>query len=283
MAYLGTWESTVAYVTGDQVSWEGRAYAANASTTGDEPPHTKWTLESLYLSPDDLREPSPRYPGVSVPAGVSDVTLYGFITDASSLLDRLTGDHFLPTSGVMLVDGPPTDGFGRTRKILLVPRRLRTVTEVATVGTDGTTADVVDPSNYRIHSSLTDPATTDTPVFLGAKGYDGIEFLFGPSRPGVTYPTDTWTLYYGGSFPSHARAVKVTGTFDWLNTPEPMKKATALLVKDWANTPNIPAKTARYNTGRAQVEMTLEGTTGIPEVDRIVTNYTRAPSVLTSV
>jgi hypothetical protein len=236
---------------------------------------------AAYLEVSDLRTPDERYPSLHVKeTEVSDAVLATMILDASALLDRLTGDHFLPTTGSIVVDGPKVDGFGRSRRILFLPRRVRAVSDVSILATDGTTTSALDVTAYRVHSSLISPSTTDTPVMFADHAYDGIELLYGPSTDSLTLP-GTWASW--GALPSYPRAVVVTGQFDWAAAPEPIKQATAWLVLDWCRQRQAPARTQSYSSGRASFEINREGLTGIDQVDRVIAMYKRAAMALSGV
>lgn len=221
----------------------------------------------MYVTVNEMRSGTERYPSLVATEAVTDDVLTEFITDASNLLDEATGDHFLPTTGTIVVDGPVLDGFGRRGRLVLLPRRVRSVSAVSSIDPDGTTLEAYDADSYRVHSSLIDPATSDTPTFFGSKGFDGIEFLYPRHTDSVTFPGDVW---YGGSFPAYSRAVAVTGTFDWATTPEDVRHATALIVMEWVQARRAPGRTTSMNTGRASLELNAEGFTGIPEVDRVI-------------
>lgn len=281
MNWRGEWDATVTYPIGDSVDYQGRAYTSLTSTLNDIPSTatSDWTPLTSYLVVDDLRTPGERYQKLSVSNNeAGDDVLGQMIVDASELLDRLTGDHFLPTSGTIIVDGPTVDGFNRRGRLLMLPRRVRSVTSVSSVASDGTTLEAYDADAYRVHSSLTDPATTDTPTYFGAKGYDGVEFLSPRSSDSVTFPSG---YYFGGAFPSYSRAVAIAGTFDWAATPEPIKQATAWLVMNWTRSRQTPPRTQSMNSGRVQFQINQDATeTGIEEVDRVVRQYRRASSGL---
>jgi hypothetical protein len=153
---------------------------------------------------------------------------------------------------------------------LVLPQRCTAVTTVKTRDSLGALTTQAS-STYRLHSSL-NSAGSD---LVAPDSEDYIQVI----------PGQYLVLQYGGyGWPVGPQAVQVIGTFGWTVTPPKVKRAIALMVYDQLK-PMAPIlrKVSSYRTSDTQYEYSgvdATGPTGIPDADRIISDYTRPVGVL---
>lgn len=166
------------------------------------------------------------------------------IARQSELLDEWCNDHFEPTTGTHYIDVR-----GRSQR-LYVPRRLRSIDQLATIADDGTVT-VQPPSAYRLRG--------DRPICWVDVVGDGLE--------GVA------SRWY---WPEGTATVRIQGDWDWAETPGPIRRATALLVWDgFAALRADLRRASRWSDSSASYEAARTQPSGIPEVDAIIAQYRR--------
>lgn len=184
----------------------------------------------------------------------SDVQLTDAIVRMGNRFDRFAGDHFEPESLVLELAGSGTDS-------MLLPRRIRTITQIETrlVPTSAYTVQAV--GLYRAVSSL----SADGLQVLG--DVDKLWLL--NQLVGADGSSAVW--------PRGAGRVKITGTFGWAAPPADVKRAVALMV--WDHFIPINADLRRVDRWGLPdgtfYSNTKSEPTGLPEVDDIIEGYRR--------
>lgn len=184
-------------------------------------------------------------------ASTADIT--AAIASFSAQFDSWTNDHFEATASTEFAIDVRDPG-----RNLYLPRRVRSVTQVETIDVDGV-ATVEPATSYRIHSSLNAAGSE-------AKGdLDWVELL-----PGEILNTDS------GGWPWGTGTVQVTGDWDYLVTPDRVKRAVALLVwNHFAPRGDSLHRAQRWQTEQASYDASQTTPSGLPEVDAIIEDIRR--------
>lgn len=234
----------------------------------------------VYLAPADLRTATAKWPGLVLSTTeMGDTRLTTLISEMSALFDRMAGDHYESTASTTYIfDGPPANAFGGGGTFLEFPKRVRVVTSVSIISTDGATSYVMPAANYRVHSSFREPATADAGPYYAGSGYDGLELL-GEGDAALT----GFAKFQGYIlWPSWPRAISVTGDWDWAAVPDLVGQAVAWLCVDSAKaTGGSMLRATSYSSGRAtftESKSDEESSTGLPVVDRALAVYGRKAS-----
>jgi hypothetical protein len=225
-----------------------------------------------YVQASDFRPGSGKWYTHGIPLSEDDAdsnALSDAITAMSEAFDLYTFDHFSPEPG----DGPPEgtitlDVSGSGGPNLTVPKRIRSITDVSLRDREGvlTSQDV---AVYRVTQSLVNGARTEGDL-------DSISVIPGKYLTGTgwwgdsTYPGN-WSYW-----PVGTNSVQLTGTFSWENTPEQVKRAVSLMVYD-AIKPSTDTlhRADRWATPNANFTVATPNPTGLPEVDGIISQFTR--------
>lgn len=202
-----------------------------------------------YLGTADLRGGA-LYPHIAVPTTVTDARLSAMIGAAGRAVDTYCKDHFAPTEGGTITLVPWESSY-----VLPVPRRVRGVASVTVVAPDDTTT-VIPAASYRVHSSFDVAPYVD--VAADADRLVVVERLDAGNAVGA-WPVDPWT-------------VRVVGNFDWADTPEEVKYATALIVKAWTSDDLPPNVESADSATLRFVRPRGDDTTGVIEADRVLTS-----------
>lgn len=176
------------------------------------------------------------------------------IAALSAQFDSWCDDHFEATASTEFT----VDVRDNSRNLYL-PRRVRSVTQVETIDVDGV-ATVEPATSYRVHSSLNAAGSEE----IGK--LDWIELL-----PGERLNTQT------GGWPWGTGTVQVTGNWDYLVTPDRVKRAVALLVwNHFAPRGDSLHRAQRWQTEQASYDASLTTPSGLPEVDAIIEDLRRS-------
>lgn len=211
-----------------------------------------------YITADDMR--GNLYPSITVPTtgsgSISDARLLAMGTAASRRVDAYCNDHFhATTAGTMLLEG-------NNRYTLALPKRVRSVTGVTLIDFEGT-ATSVDADFYRVETSFDN--VTGSNISQSATGTDALL---------LRKPLDVGE--WSGNWPPVPWLVQVVGDFDWAETPEEVKHATAMIVWVWARSEvppdveTIDSATLRYTRPRPGAD-----STGVVGADQLLDGFRR--------
>jgi hypothetical protein len=219
-----------------------------------------------YVVPNDFRTATLAEYCQGLPLTTSDVDdtkLTATIARVSLDFDDLTKDHFESASLTFDLSG---DG----SSMLTLPQRCTAVTTVKTLDFNGvltTQAATV----YRLVSSLNAAGSART-------AEDAEDYL--QVIPGQYLTLVGWSGY---GWPRGPKAVQVAGTFGWTVTPAKVKRAVALMVYDQVKPMAPQLRKATQWSGPDITytnDPTIPGPTGMPDVDRIIRDFTRTAGVL---
>lgn len=235
----------------------------------------------VYIIPDDLRQETLKSYAADIPidrAQAGDAVLTAAIAELSEQFDRWTHDHFEPESAITVYE----DGDGS--RTLKTRKRIRAITEVATLALDGSWQ-VQLASVYRVESSLNASGIHAS----GDPDTDGIEILPAQWLANTYNMAGSWP--WGNVWPLGTQNVRLKGDFSWATTPDRVKRAVAMLT--WARfqygNPDIRRAVAFTNiegsvggSGMgAQSQIAPSEPSGIPIVDEIIADYCRdAPALI---
>lgn len=139
-----------------------------------------------------------------------DLVIAGWIAAATERITRYTSQFFEPTDAAVVADVAP-DG------VVLLPRRVRTVTSVAPVWDGPGDAPALPPSAYRATSSATLGAVDAVRIAL--RGYDDL-----------VVGAESYNGGWQGLFDRYwSQQVTVTGSFGYDEVPAVVTTACALL------------------------------------------------------
>lgn len=210
-----------------------------------------------YVAAADFREGSKKWytaQATLTQEQAPDADLTAAIASISAQFDGWCDDHFEATAATEFT----LDVREHSRRLYL-PKRVRSVTQVETIDEDGV-ATVEAATAYRVHSSLNAAGSEETGKL------DWLEII-----PGERLSTDT------GGWPIGTGTVQVTGNWDYLVTPDRVKRAIALLVwNHFAPRGDSLHRAQRWQTEQASYDASLTTPTGLPEVDAIIEDLRRS-------
>lgn len=216
----------------------------------------KWYTHGLELTDDDADANA-----------LSDA-----IAAQSQAFDLYTADHFSPEPGDFPETTTTIDLTGQGGAHLYVPKRIRGIANVWLRNYLGDLT-LQDPAVYRVTQSLLsgERQEADLDMISIVPGRYLNQTAFSPS----------WDWDYPASYttwPIGVDTVSVEGTFSWATTPEPVKRAVALMVYDTIK-PSAPGihTASEWSTQSARFVLPAPDTnmTGLMEVDRIIGQFTR--------
>lgn len=182
---------------------------------------------------------------------VSNAALTDIIAAASVGVDQFTDDHFEPQTGVTL------DLYVPWYDRLFLPR-IRAITSVATRQADDSFLTVA-ASKYQIVASALGATVADQ---VQIEGRDYLELR----GWGTAYSTTV---------------VRVIGNFAWPVTPVEIKRATALVVWDWARQKSDQLQRSdHWETAGSVFDVTAPNPTRVPEANDILHRYQRALAIV---
>jgi hypothetical protein len=211
-----------------------------------------------YLRPGSAAEFAA---GLELPDSLvgTDAAITSTIARMSQRFDDLTGDHFSTQTPVTLTLS------GNGSRILDLPRRTTALTSVSITDYAGTST-VQAAGVDRLHSSLNSAGS----AWTSPGSLDWIEITPNNFLAGASFG-----LGYG--WPAEPNSVTVVGTFGWTVTPTDVKRAVALMVYDHFKPVADPLRrTIAWASGDAQFSRDQSKPTGLPEVDQIISDYSRS-------
>jgi hypothetical protein len=228
-----------------------------------------------YVVAADFRPGSGKWYTHGIPLTEDDAdsnALSDAITAMSEAIDLYTRDHFEPEPG----DGPPEgtitiDMSGNGGAAIELPKRIRSITEVALRDRDGVLT-VQEPSVYRYTQSLIEGGT----LVDHDHDLDQIALIPGQHLTGTGWWGDSMYPGIWHTWPIGPQTIQVTGQFSFATTPEQIKRAVALMVYDAIKpSSDVLHRSERWATPTASVIRAPADPTGLPEVDGIISQFTR--------
>lgn len=191
-------------------------------------------------------------------AEADDATVELGISSAEDLVDRVTSDRFAKEDARTFLLS------GKGGRLLFLPRRARTITEVTVFGS------LLSVNNYVVHRSLN--AAGDD--FAEDGDFDAIE-LAATSDP---WPAGVWQ----GKPP-----VSVKGDFSWAAVPRRITDATARLAQRSLKKSSVPPDVIRWTTetatfDRGATDVIARSLTGYLDIDSLLARYVRSPVLIGS-
>lgn len=224
-----------------------------------------------YVAPSDFRAGSLQWftAGLALTTGeASDNLIESCAKRAKELIDRYTGDEFEPTEETLILSGEGTS-------ILRVPRRIRTISSVSILRGDGSWSEV-DEADYVVSASLDEEGTIRTADldYIAVAYGRTLDPLSGPYAPNE-WSDSRLNPVFGTAFPRGFQNISIDGEFGWNETPEGIKRASALLVYDLLKPKNndLLRRADSYQTDDASFTIAKTEPTGLPEVDAILVEY----------